>query len=163
MLNICLAKQRKDDTDIIVYDGSEIMPIVNGIANKVIVFNQFYEYCTHGYWIADNITEQQFEELYNNGQRVFYFQNSFENIVLFIKEWKPEPYEVDQNFKKDKEELFEDVIIQAQNYLDGVWTKEEFRRFIGLANEFLINKNKNNFLTEMVKIEDAAYERLQNK
>jgi len=162
MLNICLTKQRKNNTSLVVYDGSEIHPYVDGIANKVIAFNQFHEYCTHGYWMADNISEQLFEDLYNSGQRMFWLTNDHETIVLTIKEWETTS-DHDIEFKEDKSLLFEDLIIQAQNYLDKILNDAEFSKVIHLAQEFLITRDKVKFIKGFLDIEDAAYERLNQR
>jgi hypothetical protein len=103
-------------------------------AEAVRSYHQFNEgYEPHG-WIASNITEEEFNKLYNEGQRVFWLENQYEWMTVWLVDNPPDYLKQQEDLKKlkDWKEALDNLYTEACNYLSGYLTNKGFTDYLNI-------------------------------
>jgi len=160
-MNITMTKQNKHDNEIVIWAGSwDASNYNHGTpADAIISFYQFWEGYEPVGWIANNITEDEFNALYNSGRRLFWLEDTHEYISVLIEEITEE---ITERFNYQdleyKANLLDELIIHSYNVVNGFMDQSMFKEIIEAYEELEATNNKKVFEAKIEDIEDRLEE-----
>lgn len=137
-----ITKQHKHGKQIEVWESSWDMSRFSSPAVALSQFYQFHEGYEPVGWIAENFTEQQFNEMFQAGQRLFWLEYGNYFMTVKIQELKiiQEHFQLQQELKI-KSRLFEDLLVYCHNFLEGFSSQLEFKQILTAFFQFEQDNN----------------------
>ncbi len=131
--------------EIRIYAGGALSGWRNDytIAHKIASFYKFHAQEDYYYWLDDTITEEQFNDLYEQGQRVFLLSDPDEWNSVFIEETLHglSDYYQEQKRITDLDNLIDEMLCDHYNFLHDHMKKEAFAKTYDAYQQYLLNKN----------------------
>jgi len=159
---ITLVLQNKHSNKITTWDGSWEKPNYDGPASEAVrSFYQFMEYYEPVPWIANNMTAEEFDRLYDQGQRIFWLEDNHKYISVHLGDDSDkvfnEYHEKEKQLKKlhAHSEYFDVFLSNAAAYMAGRIHKIEFERLLDAYENFLIDNDVDKVEAVVTEVYDA--------
>lgn len=150
-MDITLIKQSKHCKKITDWSGgwdNSNYSYANEYTKPSEVLRSYYQFC-EAYepigWIATNMTADQFDELYNQGQRIFQLEDNHEWMIVRLDEESVDylKKEKEEQKAKNNDELLDNLLCDCHNYVGNYLNspnKEEFTKMVKNHEDFFNDK-----------------------
>lgn len=167
MLYFTIFKQSKWHEEIWTHEGTgdskdQSLPVSKQltIMYQYGIYVEDVSWC----WLSENMTENEFNTLFDKGQRLFLLETYDSRFTVKI-----EDYEMLKESYKEMEQvrvnaaLLDDLQVYCSNFVDGFFTFDEFMRLVKVYEEFDRDKNKEVFALKISQIENEIDLRQENE
>ena len=136
------------------------------VSKQLTIMYQYsiYEEGVGWCWLSENMTENEFNELFDKGQRLFLLETNDSRFTVKIEDYEKlkESYkEIEQ--AKAKATLLDDLQVYCSNFVDGFFTLDEFARLVKVYKEFDRDEDKKVFDLKISRIENEIDLRQENE
>lgn len=112
--------------------------------------------------LSSQMSEDEFNKLFEKGQRLFWLETFNSRFIVKIEDWD----KVDDFYKKFEQdkinsELLDSLKCWSSNFVNGFFNLDEFKRMVKILEDFDKDNDKKIFDIKITQIEDEI-DRRQN-
>lgn len=158
MLHFLIFEQTRQDAAIHTYDGTADLrdQLHQSVSEQLTWMYQYQIYEEGISWqdLSCNMTEQEFQVLFNQGQRLFFLETPESRFVIKIEDYDTvRKVHEEKSRLKDQKILFDDLQVYCANFINGSINLNEFKLIVNAYEKLNVHNNKDLFDSEVCDIE----------
>lgn len=166
MLYFTICEQSKRGGKVQVYESTPCNTLHSSVSKQLTIMYQYSIYEEGVDWscLSSKMTEQEFDNLFEKGQRIFWLETNDDIFTVKIENWE-EVVKSTQDIKQQKIDLslFNDLKVYCFNYVDGFYNFDEFNKLVRAYEDLELDKDKKVFDLRIKSIQNEIDKRMENR
>jgi hypothetical protein len=163
---VTISRQSKHGGGSKVYSGGTDTRFNYAPSEEVTIFYKYELYEEGITWssLSTSMSSDEFDRLYEAGQRLFWLETDCHTMAVCITE-PPNYHEYELKSKNNEKDaqLLDDLVIYCENFLNGFLNHDEFSNITKAFDEYLKDRQVTKLEEIITKIETENDIRLENK